>query len=68
MAEAAWRMARQNAHLFAPANRVQLNAREAVLRLAARPFLARVVGRFLNRGGERRTEVPATAAALGDTG
>src|SRR3712207_609876 len=34
-AEAAQQMARRNVHLFTPANRVQLLAREAVLRLAA---------------------------------
>ena len=46
-------MARRNVRLFTPANRVQLLAREAVLRLAARPFLAPVVRRLLNREGER---------------
>jgi 2-polyprenyl-6-methoxyphenol hydroxylase-like FAD-dependent oxidoreductase len=51
--EAAQRTARRNVHLFTPANRVQLLAREAVLRLAARPFLAPVVRRLLNREGER---------------
>ena len=51
--EAAQRMARRNVRLFTPANRFQLLAREAVLRLAARPFLAPVVRRLLNRGGER---------------
>jgi 2-polyprenyl-6-methoxyphenol hydroxylase-like FAD-dependent oxidoreductase len=51
--EAAQRTARRNVHLFTPANRFQLLAREAVLRLAARPFLAPVVKRFLNREGER---------------
>jgi hypothetical protein len=39
--------------LFTPANRFQLVAREALLRLAARPFLAPVVRRFLNRDGDR---------------
>lgn len=38
-------MARRNVHLFKPANRFQLLAREAVLRLAARPFLATIVKR-----------------------
>jgi 2-polyprenyl-6-methoxyphenol hydroxylase-like FAD-dependent oxidoreductase len=51
--EAAQRTARRNVHLFTPANRFQLLAREAVLRLAARPFLAPVVRRLLNREGER---------------
>ena len=51
--EAAQRMARRNVHLFAPANRFQLLARGAVLRLAARPLLAPVLRRLLNRGGER---------------
>ena len=40
-------------HMFLPANRFQLLAREAVLRLAARPFIAPVVRRLLNREGER---------------
>jgi 2-polyprenyl-6-methoxyphenol hydroxylase-like FAD-dependent oxidoreductase len=39
-AEAAQRMARRNVHLFTPPSRFQLVAREAVLRLAALPFLA----------------------------
>ena len=52
-AEAAQRTARRNVNLFTPANRFQLLAREAVLRLAARPFLAPVVRRLLNREGER---------------
>jgi len=51
--EAAQRMARRNIHLFTPASRFQLLAREAVLRLAARPFLAPIVKSLLNRGGER---------------
>ena len=51
--EAAQRMARRNVHLFAPANRFQLVARGAVLRLAARPFFAPVVSRLPNREGER---------------
>jgi 2-polyprenyl-6-methoxyphenol hydroxylase-like FAD-dependent oxidoreductase len=51
--EAAQRMARRNARLFTPANRVQLLAREAVLRLAALPFLAPLIKRLLNREGER---------------
>jgi 2-polyprenyl-6-methoxyphenol hydroxylase-like FAD-dependent oxidoreductase len=51
--EAAQRMARRNARLFTPANRVQLLAREAVLRLAAFPFLAPLIKRLLNREGER---------------
>ena len=46
-------MARRNVHLFTPANRFQLLAREAVRRMAARPFLAPVVRRLLNREGER---------------
>jgi 2-polyprenyl-6-methoxyphenol hydroxylase-like FAD-dependent oxidoreductase len=52
-AEAAQRTARRNVNLFTPANRVQLLAREAVLRLAARPLLAPVVRRLLNHEGER---------------
>ncbi|MBC4019275.1 FAD-dependent monooxygenase [Siccirubricoccus deserti] len=52
-AVAAQRMARRNVHLFTPANRFQLLAREAILRLAARPFLAPVVRRLLKRQGER---------------
>lgn len=51
--EAAQKMARRNVHLFTPANRFQLLAREAVLRLAARPLLAPVVKGLLNREGER---------------
>ncbi|MFC7540739.1 FAD-dependent monooxygenase [Siccirubricoccus deserti] len=50
-AVAAQRMARRNVHLFTPANRFQLLAREAILRLAARPFLAPVVRRLLKRQG-----------------
>ena len=42
-----------NALLFTPANRFQLLAREAVLRLAALPFLALLIKRPLNREGER---------------
>ena len=38
--DAAHRMARRNVRLFTPANRFQLLGREAVLRVAARPFLA----------------------------
>ena len=52
-AEAARQMARRNIHLFAPANRFQLLAHDAVLHLAARPFLAPLVKRLLNREGER---------------
>lgn len=52
-AEAAQRVARRNARLFMPANRFQLLAREAVLRLAALPLLAPAVERPLNREGER---------------
>ncbi|MBC4017175.1 FAD-dependent monooxygenase [Siccirubricoccus deserti] len=51
--ETAQRMARRNIHLFAPANRFQLLARETMLRLAARPFLVPLVRRLLNRQGER---------------
>jgi hypothetical protein len=51
--EAAQRMARRNVSLFTPANRSQLLAREAVLRLAAWPFLAPLIKRLLNREGER---------------
>ena len=51
--EAAQRTARRNLHLFTPANRFQLLAREAVLRLAALPLLAPIVKRRLNRDGER---------------
>ena len=46
-------MARWNVSLFTPANRVQLLVREAVLRLAAWPFLAPLIKRLLNREGER---------------
>jgi 2-polyprenyl-6-methoxyphenol hydroxylase-like FAD-dependent oxidoreductase len=52
-AEAAQRMARRNVYLFTPANRFQLGARDAVLRSAARPFLAALVKRLLNRQGGR---------------
>jgi 2-polyprenyl-6-methoxyphenol hydroxylase-like FAD-dependent oxidoreductase len=52
-AEAAQRMARRNINLFTPANRLQLLAREAVLRLAGWPFLAPLIKRLLNREGER---------------
>ncbi len=52
-AEAAQRTARRNVHLFTPANRFQLFVREAVLRLAAWPFLAPLIKRLLNREGER---------------
>jgi 2-polyprenyl-6-methoxyphenol hydroxylase-like FAD-dependent oxidoreductase len=51
--EAAQRMARRNARLFTPANRFQLLAREAVLRLAEWPFLAPFIKRLLSREGER---------------
>ncbi len=51
--EAAQSMAKRNVHLFTPANRLQSLARGAVLRMAARPFLAPVVRRLLNREGER---------------
>jgi 2-polyprenyl-6-methoxyphenol hydroxylase-like FAD-dependent oxidoreductase len=51
--EAAQRTARRNITLFTPANRFQLLVREAVLRLAALPFLAPLVKRLLNREGER---------------
>ncbi len=51
--DAAQRMARRNVRLFTPANRFQLLGREAVLRVAARPFLAPVVKRLLNRDGDR---------------
>ena len=50
---AAQRMARQNLHLFTPANRFQWLAREAVLRLAARPLFAPTIKHLLNRGGDR---------------
>ena len=52
-AEAAQRTARRNANLFTPANRLQLLAREAVLRLAAWPLFAPLIKRLLNREGER---------------
>ena len=52
-AEAAQRMARRNARLFTPANRFQLLAGEAVLRLAAWPLFALFIKRLLNREGER---------------
>ena len=45
-------MARRNVHLFTPANRSQLLAHGAALRLAARPFLAPVDERLLNREGD----------------
>ena len=51
--EAAQRVARRNVRLFTRANRLKLLARGAVLRLAARPFLAPVVRRLLNREGDR---------------
>ena len=51
--EAAQRMARRNVHLFTPADRFRLVARKAMLRPAARPLLAPVVRRLLNREGER---------------
>jgi 2-polyprenyl-6-methoxyphenol hydroxylase-like FAD-dependent oxidoreductase len=51
--DAAQRTARRNIHLFTPANRFQLLAREAVLRLAAWPFVAALVKRLLNQQGER---------------
>ena len=53
VAEAAWQTVWRNSHLFAPANRVQLLARETMLRLAARPSLVPLVRRLLNRQGER---------------
>jgi hypothetical protein len=43
----------RNVPLFAPANRFELLARGAVLRLAARPSLIPLVRRLLNREGER---------------
>ena len=52
-AEAAQRTARRNANLFTPANRLQLLAREAVLRLAAWPLFAPLIKRLLNREGDR---------------
>ncbi len=52
-AEAAQRMARRHARLFTTADRSQLLAREAVLRPAARPFLAPVVRRLLSHKGEQ---------------
>ena len=52
-AEAAQRMARRNINLFTPANRFQLLAREAVLRLAGRQFAAPLIKRLLNREGVR---------------
>ena len=51
--EAAQWMARRNAHLLTPSNRSQSLARGVLLRMAARPFLAPVVRRLLNREGER---------------
>jgi 2-polyprenyl-6-methoxyphenol hydroxylase-like FAD-dependent oxidoreductase len=51
--EAAQRVAQRNLHLFTPANHFQLLVRETVLRLAARPFLAPVIRRLLNREGDR---------------
>ena len=52
-ADAARRMARRNVRLLTATNLFQLLAREAVLLLAARPFLAPVVKRLLKRDGER---------------
>ena len=52
-ADAARRMARRNVRLLTATNRFQLLAHEAVLLLAARPFLAPVVKRLLKRDGER---------------
>ncbi len=47
-------MARRNLHLFSPANRFQLLAREAVMRLAAWSAIALLIKkRLLNREGER---------------
>jgi hypothetical protein len=46
-------MARRTVSLLSPANRLEPLAREAVLRLAARPFFAPVVRRLLNRDEER---------------
>ena len=45
-------MGTRNARLFTPANRFQLLARGAVLRVPAWPFLALVVERLLNREGD----------------
>ena len=53
VAAAAQRTAWRNVHLFTPANRFRLLAREAVLRLAAWPVLAPLIKRLLNREGER---------------
>ena len=55
---AAQRTARRDIKLFTPADltpadRFQSPAREVALRPAARPFLAALVRRFLNREGER---------------
>ena len=50
---AAQRTAQRNVHLFTPADRFQSPAREVELRPVARPFLAPLVRRFLNREGER---------------
>ncbi len=44
---------RRNLSVFTPANRFQLLAHDAVPRSAARPFLAALVKRLLNRPGER---------------
>ncbi len=52
-AEAAQGTARRNARLFTPADRFQLLARGAVLRLAARPVFASLVRRLPNREGDR---------------
>ncbi len=56
--ESAQRMARRNVRLFTRANRLKLLAREAVLRLAARPFLAPVVKR-LQTGSVKNLGQPA---------
>jgi 2-polyprenyl-6-methoxyphenol hydroxylase-like FAD-dependent oxidoreductase len=53
-AGAARRMARRKVQLLTAANRFHPLARHVASRLAARPFLAAVVGRLLNREGERQ--------------
>jgi 2-polyprenyl-6-methoxyphenol hydroxylase-like FAD-dependent oxidoreductase len=51
--ESTQRTTRRNVNLFTPANRTQLLAREAVLRLAALPFFALFIKRLLNRKADR---------------
>lgn len=63
-AVAAQCMARRNVHLFTPASRFQLLAREVIFRLAARPSLAPVMRRPLKRQGERLQTPPQHHQAI----